>query len=201
VLDEERVGAWVNLGQAAHVVQAALDQRLESTAGVWGPEFELLWRLDATPGGRLKMTEIAGLLLASKSGVTRLVDRLVESGLVTRDTPAENRRVVYAHLTPRGKAVLARARQAFGDAFDMAFSGHLSDSDVRALRRILRKLLEGNGAWASDRCQPELVNPRQNRSAIRKARTLRSSASTTRTESKTLPKKRITSRTQLNSPR
>ena len=157
MLDEERVAAWVNLGQAAHVVQAALDARLEAAAGISGPEFELLWRLRATPEHRLGMTEIAGLLLASKSGVTRLVDRLVEAGLVTRETPPDNRRVAYAELTPRGSAVLAQAQQAFGKAFQAAFASHLSEADVCTMRQVLRKLLEGNGAWADARCEPGLV--------------------------------------------
>jgi DNA-binding MarR family transcriptional regulator len=160
VLDEERVAAWVNLGQATHVVQAALDQQLEAAAGVSGPEFELLWRLRATPGQRLQMTEIAGLLLASKSGVTRLVDRLVEAGLVVREIPPDNRRVAYAQLTPHGSAVLARAQEAFGQAFEAAFARHLSDADVLTMRQVLRKLLEGNGAWAHDRCEPGLVEQR-----------------------------------------
>ncbi len=157
VLDEERVAAWVNLGQAAHVVQAALDARLEAAAGISGPEFELLWRLRATPEHRLGMTEIAGLLLASKSGVTRLVDRLVDAGLVARETPPDNRRVAYAELTPRGSAVLVRAQEAFGQAFEVAFASQLSDAEVRTMRQVLRKLLEGNGAWADARCEPALV--------------------------------------------
>ena len=71
--------AWVNLGQAAHVVQAALDRRLEAAAGVSGAEYELLLRLGQEPRRPLQMTEIAGLLLSSRSGATRLVDRLVEA--------------------------------------------------------------------------------------------------------------------------
>jgi DNA-binding MarR family transcriptional regulator len=155
--DEERVAAWVNLGQAAHVVQAALDERLEAAAGVSGPEFELLWRLRATPGRRLQMGEIAGLLLASRSGVTRLVDRLVEAGLLARETPPDNRRVAYARLTEQGGAVLARAQEAFGPAFEHAFARHLSDDDIVVLRQALRRLLEGNGAWAHDRCDPTVI--------------------------------------------
>jgi DNA-binding MarR family transcriptional regulator len=154
VVEEERVMAWVNLGQAAHVVQAALDRRLESAAGVSGAEFELLLRLSLTPGRGLQMTEIAGLLLASKSGATRLVDRLVEAGLVARETPPENRRVVYVQLTPEGDTVLGRAQEAFGESFEVAFSSHLTDGEVGDLRRMLRKLLEGNGAWAAERCDP-----------------------------------------------
>ena len=156
VHDEERVAAWVNLGQATHVVQAALDERLEAVAGISGAEYELLWRLEATPEQRLKMTDIAGLLLASKSGVTRLVDRLVDAGLVSRAIPLDNRRIAYAQLTPHGHVVLGRARQAFGQAFDLAFGQHLSAADVVALRQLLRRLLEGNGAWAHDRCEPAL---------------------------------------------
>lgn len=160
MLDEERVAAWVNLGQTTHVVQAALDERLEACAGVSGAEFELLWRLGATPGQRLQMTEIAGLLLASKSGVTRLVDRLVEAGLVVREIPPDNRRVAYAQLTLQGSAVLARAKEAFQQAFEVAFARHLSDDDVASIRQVLRKLLEGNGAWADARCEPGLVEQR-----------------------------------------
>ncbi|MGH7776543.1 MAG: MarR family winged helix-turn-helix transcriptional regulator [Candidatus Dormibacterales bacterium] len=156
-MSEERVAAWVNLGQAARVVQMALDVRLEAAAGVSGAEFDLLWRLRSTPGGRLQMSEIAGLILASKSGVTRLVDRLVEAGLLSRETPASNRRVTYAQLTPRGQEILARAQVAFEGAFDEAFSRHLSDGDVRAVRLVLKKVLEGNGAWARDRCEPEFT--------------------------------------------
>ena len=157
MLDAERVAAWVNLGQAAHVVQSALDQQLQAAAGVSGPEFELLWRLGSAPNGRLQMTEIAGLLLASKSGITRLVDRVVEAGLVQRETPPENRRVTYAQLTATGRRVLVRAQSAFGDALEAVFSSNLSDQDVRVLRRVLRRLLEGNGAWAHERCEPPLI--------------------------------------------
>src|SRR2546428_9598268 len=100
------------------------------------------------------MTEIAGLLLASKSGATRLVDRLVEAGLVVREAPPENRRVVYVQLTREGETVLGRAQEAFADSFEVAFSSHLTDGEVGDVRKILRKLLEGNGAWADERCEP-----------------------------------------------
>ena len=156
--DQDSVAAWVNLGQAAHVVQAVLDQRLEATAGISGSEFELLWRLSLTPGERLQMTEIAGLLLASKSGITRLVDRLVEAGLVERETPRDNRRVTYAQLTVAGTAVVTRANATFREALEDAFSRHLSETDVHALRRVLRKLLVANGAWVHDRCEPALTD-------------------------------------------
>jgi hypothetical protein len=50
--------------------------------------------------------------------------------------------------------VLAEARNAFGEALGRTFSAHLSEADVAALRRLTRKLLEGNGAWVESRCNP-----------------------------------------------
>jgi DNA-binding MarR family transcriptional regulator len=58
----------------------------------------------------------------SARGATRLVDRLVEAGLVARETPSENRRPVYVRLRPEGEAVLALAQAAFDEASEVAFS-------------------------------------------------------------------------------
>lgn len=165
--DEGRLGAWVNLLQADQVVENALEQRLKASTGVSLAEFEVLSRLSTAGDGRLTMTDIASLLLASKSGVTRIVDRLVDDGLVSREVPPENRRVVYARITPHGTETLGRATSVFVQALEQAFSRHLSDADVRALRRILRKLLEGNGVWEEQRCslkfaeQPAAAGPRR----------------------------------------
>jgi DNA-binding MarR family transcriptional regulator len=147
---------WVNLGQAAHVVESAVDRRLESAVGVSGAEFELLMRLSSRSEQGLQMNEIANQLLSSRGGATRVVDRLAEAGLVTRETPAENRRAVYVRLTAKGRSILTRARPIFEQSVEEAFSHHLSDAEVSALRKILRRLLEGNGAWAVERCEPHL---------------------------------------------
>jgi hypothetical protein len=53
--------------------------------------------------------------------------------------------------------VLARAQEAFGQAFEVAFASQLSDAAVSTMWQLLRKLLEGNGAWADARCEPALV--------------------------------------------
>lgn len=151
---DERVGAWINLEQAARVIQNLLEERLQAAAGLSGPEFELLWRLEVTAGKQLQMNEIANQLLASKSGITRLVERLEAKGLLVRQTPADNRRVVHARLTSTGEAALIRARAAFMAGLDDAFSAHLSDGEVQSMRRMLRKLLTRNGAWAEARCSP-----------------------------------------------
>ena len=153
----ESVIAWVNLQQANRVVQAYVEERLQSETDLSWPEFELLSRLQTATDEPLQMSEIAEQLIGSPSGVTRMADRLERDGLIARETPRDNRRVVHARLTARGEAVVTDARRVFGEALGQAFSTHLSDTDLASLRRLMRRLLEANGAWADARCDPKFA--------------------------------------------
>jgi DNA-binding MarR family transcriptional regulator len=156
---KELIAAWLNLQQTNRIVQGLLEQRLRTETDLSWPEFEVLWRIQLASGHPLQMSEIAEQLLGSPSGITRMADRLERSGLLAREVPRENRRIVQVKLTEQGRAVLATARQAFVQALEDAFSAHLSPSDVSGLRRVLRKLLQGNGAWQDARCDPGFSDP------------------------------------------
>jgi DNA-binding MarR family transcriptional regulator len=153
VATKDRVAAWMNLQQTNRVIQSLLEERLQAETDLSWPEFELLWRLQlaAEP---LHMSEIADQLLGSPSGITRMADRLERDGLIARETPKENRRVVQVRLTERGRGVLAQARRTFAEGLGEAFSSHLTEAEIASLRRLMRKLLEGNGAWVDARCDP-----------------------------------------------
>lgn len=155
-IDEAKiqVASWLNLQQANRVLDDVLNRRVQEAAGISMPEYEVLFRLSVTAGRPLLMAEIATELLASPSGATRIADRLQKDGLIARKTPRDNRRVVQVSLTPRGKRVLDKADRAFRSALGESFSSHLSASDLDVLRRLMRKLLEGNGAWTDARCSP-----------------------------------------------
>ena len=157
--DADRAVAWMNLAQAHRVIQTAVDERLHAQTGLSWSELEALMRLSIAPGRRLKMIDIADQLLASKSGVTRLVDRLEANGLIVREVPPDNRSVIHGRITDAGLEVLERARSVFVAGLEDAFSRHLSDAQVAQLRGILRRLLEGNGAWERHRCMPALDDP------------------------------------------
>jgi DNA-binding MarR family transcriptional regulator len=113
-------------------------------------------RLQVAAGHPLQMSQIAAQLINSPSGTTRIADRMERAGLIERETPRENRRVVHVKLTERGRDVLGRADQAFREGLQEVFGSHITDAEVAALRATLRKLLEGNDAWSEERCQPNL---------------------------------------------
>ena len=156
----DRIATWINLYQAVRVIQARIDERLRAETDLSWPEFELLMRLEVAADRPLQMSEIAAQLVGSPSGTTRIADRLEKDGLIVRETPRENRRIVRVQLTDQGRKVLRKADQTFRTTLQENFGDHLGDNEVAELRRALRHLLEKNGAWQEARCNPILTKPR-----------------------------------------
>ena len=154
---QEQVTAWINLHQTVRIIQARIEDRLRAQADLSWPEFEVLMRLQVAAGHPLQMSEIAAQLVGSPSGTTRIADRLEKDGLIVRETPRENRRIVRVLLTDKGKKLLAGADETFRSALQETFGDHLTDTEVAELRRELRKLLEKNGAWQEARCDPGAI--------------------------------------------
>jgi DNA-binding MarR family transcriptional regulator len=86
------------------------------------------------------MNELAERILYSKSGFTRVVDRLEEAGFVRRVRPENDRRSILVVLTEQGREKLEQARRSHRHSIEQHFASHLSDADVKALGRALEKL-------------------------------------------------------------
>ena len=108
-------------------------------------EVESLTQLSHTPEERLRMVEVSRSLLLNKSGVTRLVDRLEQRGLVERASCAEDRRVVYTRLTERGRQALDEASPLLVAAVAEHLGRHLDAQEIVALRQALRTVLAAEG--------------------------------------------------------
>jgi DNA-binding MarR family transcriptional regulator len=154
LLDDDHFHAWLNLVQAHSVVSSRIESRLDAAVGLSLPEHELLIRLSQAPDRQLRMYDLASLLLLSKSGITRLVDRLERRNLVAREMSDSDRRVVLACLTDEGAELLEQARPFIAGGVEEFFSRHLNPREIDALRGALRKVLEGNDEWAETRCSP-----------------------------------------------
>ncbi|GAA3870824.1 hypothetical protein GCM10022243_40210 [Saccharothrix violaceirubra] len=141
--------AWLYAQQGVDAVKAAMGARMEEI-GCSLVEHEALYRIDRS--GRLPMSGLSELLAVTPSGVTRLIERLVGRGWVVRVQLPENRRVVYAELTPSGRAFLkSTTGPAYRAAVAEEFTAALTDRDVADLRRIGRKLLEAHDRWDTER--------------------------------------------------
>src|SRR5688572_19066860 len=94
--------AWQALLHAHHQVIRMLDRELRDEHDLPLAAYDVLLRLARAPGRALRMTELADRVMLSPSGMTRLVDRLVDKGLVERRTDPEDGRVALASLTDQG---------------------------------------------------------------------------------------------------
>ncbi|MGL5930700.1 MAG: MarR family winged helix-turn-helix transcriptional regulator [Dermatophilaceae bacterium] len=148
----DQVMAWTAMLRAHQVIESRLDAAIRERAGITLAEHEVLV-VALAAGGRLRMGALASRLVLSKSGITRLVAKLEDGGLLRREIPPDNRRVTLAVLTPRGRQVLRRAVPAFERALREAFGHHLTATDVASLGRVARKLVLAHGChdpWASE---------------------------------------------------
>jgi DNA-binding MarR family transcriptional regulator len=135
----ERLRAWRLYFESALALVDVLDAELERDAGIPLRWYDVLVHLEETPDG-LRMNELAERILYSKSGFTRVVDRLEEAGLVQRVRPENDRRSILVVLTDQGRTTMEHARRLHRHAIDRHFSRHLAESDVKALTGALEKV-------------------------------------------------------------
>ncbi len=108
-LSAAEMRAWHAFLAAGALLDRRLDQQLRQDAGLSHVQYEILVRLAAAPGGELRMTDLAGALYTSKSGLTYQVTRLEKAGLVRRGACPGDVRGVVAVLTGAGRQRLAQA--------------------------------------------------------------------------------------------
>jgi DNA-binding MarR family transcriptional regulator len=107
-LDDIELRAWVAFLDTSNLLTRRIGQQLREDGGVTQPQYELLTRLAEAPQRRLRMTELAELLVTSRSGLTYQVAQLEKAGLVRRESSEEDERGVVANLTDTGMDVLQR---------------------------------------------------------------------------------------------
>jgi DNA-binding MarR family transcriptional regulator len=148
--DADRLAAWVSLAQAHAALVEGIERRLEEARDLPMAWYEVLVRLATAPAGELRMHDLARSVFLSKSGLTRLVDRMEGAGLVGRRSCAADRRGTYAVMTPEGRQALDAAAPVFLAALREQFGRHLEDDDVRCLRETLDKLIPARDGVTPD---------------------------------------------------
>lgn len=142
---KQSVATWLAVLQAHAIVLDVLEGKLQAECGLLPSSFEVLALLAGASEGRMRMQDLARSAVLSKSGVTRLVDRMEEAGQVRRASCTADRRVTYAEITPAGRKALRDAVPVHARTVDEHFARHMSEDDLRALRAILRKVIEAAG--------------------------------------------------------
>jgi DNA-binding MarR family transcriptional regulator len=135
----EGLRAWRLYFESALALVDVLEAELERDAGMPLRSYDVLVQLEDARDG-VRMNELANRILYSKSGLTRIVDRLEADGLVRRVRPEDDRRSILVVLTDEGRETMEHARRYHRHGIEEHFARHLSDADVAALTRALESV-------------------------------------------------------------
>lgn len=138
--NREQLAAWRAFLRAHAAITRELETELVAEQQLSLAAYDVLVQLAEAPARRLRMTELADAVLLSRSGVTRLVDRLERSGLVRRSPVAGDGRGVAAELTPAGLVRLRTASSTHLAGVSRHFVARLDPADLAAVERISRLL-------------------------------------------------------------
>lgn len=149
-LSQTELGAWRGMLELHSTLLARLDAELDRDHGLPLSSYEVLINLADAEGEKLRMSELADHLLLSRSGVTRLADRLERQGLIARERCADDGRGLFARLTPAGRAKLAAARPAHLAGVRRHFLSQLSEREQRRLGALWERLAGQDPGQALD---------------------------------------------------
>lgn len=138
---DPRLTAWRTFLRAHASVVRDLERELQSEQHLALTDYDVLVQLAAAGDRRLRMSELADALLLSRSGATRLIDRLVTDGLVERVTCESDRRGQWASLTDAGHQRLRRASPTHLRGVAEHFLNRLPPDDLATLERMLDRVL------------------------------------------------------------
>jgi DNA-binding MarR family transcriptional regulator len=134
-----RIGVWRSFLHAHAQVINALEKDLEG-AGLPLNWYDVLLQLVEAPGRRLRMAELADRLLISRSGLTRMIDRLESEGFVRRMPSPDDARGTYTVLTREGFDALRMATPVHLAGVRDHWLAHFTDDELRVLGSLLSRI-------------------------------------------------------------
>lgn len=138
---DPRLRPWLAFLRTHAALTRRLGGELEDARGLSLADYDALFQLSRAESHALRMNELADRLLLTRSGVSRLVDRLVEDGHVERSRCATDGRGAYAVLTAKGAAMLLDAAPTHLRGIENHFLASLPAEDAPAFTRALEAIL------------------------------------------------------------
>ena len=135
-----RLVAWRGFLRTHTHLLRQLEQDLQTNRKIALGSYDVLVQLAEAPGNRLRMSELAEAVLLSRSGLTRLVDRMQRDGLVSRAPDPDDARGLYTVLTEQGRDALRDASGVHLAGISRLVFDRISEAELRQLLRLMHKL-------------------------------------------------------------
>ena len=136
---EPHLAAWRGVLNTHAAVVAAVEEAL-AAAGLpplaW---YDVLWAVRRAPGRRIRMAELASSLTVSRGGLTKLADRLEDAGLIRREAAEDDRRGLYAVVTPAGEQMLKRMWPVYARVLRETFVAPIHEDEAAVIADALSR--------------------------------------------------------------
>jgi DNA-binding MarR family transcriptional regulator len=139
----EEFHAWRGLIRLREAVMREIDHRLRQDSGLSLADYGVLITLVTAPGLRLRMSSLGAQRMLTPSGITRVIIRLEERGLVQREPDPADGRAAFAVLTKTGLEALRRAQVIHHATVRELYVGRLTQHELDRLARLFEKALPG----------------------------------------------------------
>lgn len=150
-LTPSELAAWRGMLRVHAALTKELGADLEREHGIPLTSYEVLMNLHDAPGRRMRMSDLACAVILSRSGLTRLVDRLARDGLLEREACGDDARGAYAVLTELGVTRVAAARRTHLAGVRARFLSHLDDAERERMGEIWARVVpEGSATCCHD---------------------------------------------------
>ena len=140
LLHDDRITLWGLFLEVHAGIGRRLERELQASIAIPDAWLEVLLRIGRTPGQAVRMTDLANQVLFSSGGFTKLADRMEQAGLIRREPCLDDRRAIFAVLTPEGRRVLDRALAVHLPGLQRYLCDPLDARQRRELEAILRTL-------------------------------------------------------------
>lgn len=135
---------WHTLNKATALLNQKSATNIRMQHNIHHSWFEVMRELYHAPDHRLKMNEIADKIVRSGSGLTRLIDRMLEAGLIRRELSSVDRRIVVAVLTESGVEKIEAILPQYENWIRDNFLTQLSESEISVIQSVFDRYLETN---------------------------------------------------------
>ncbi|GLZ55662.1 MarR family transcriptional regulator [Actinomycetospora sp. NBRC 106378] len=157
-VDPVRLRAYFALIEVSGLLRHAIEQQLQADGGLTFVRFQILRRLQLSPGGSRRMTDLADAIVFSRSGLTYQAGLLEKAGLVVRRPSPDDERGVTVAITDDGRALVDAVLPGHEAVVERLLFDRLSPDDARALTDLLTPVRDHMRA-----APPRSAGPRRDR--------------------------------------
>ena len=148
---DDCVVAWRSLLLAHSGAVRAIEADLAAAATIPLSWYDVLLELNAAPGRRLRMQDLAARVLLSRTRVSRLVDEIVQAGLIERIADPDDGRATFAVLTTKGRGELRKTAPRYLDGIERHFTSLFTAKEQAQLTSLLQRVADRHAGLRSAR--------------------------------------------------